>query len=371
VSAPRRSMPAGGRLRVVDLFAGCGGLTQGFVMAQGPRRFEPVAAVELDRHAAATYAANHGHHVYVGDIREWLKGDLPEADLVVGGPPCQGFSALGTQDPADPRNSLWEAFVDTVARIHPTVFVIENVPQFLGSVQFERLQRETRRGRLAGYEIEPSVLNSADYGAPQLRRRAVVIGRLRGTSAFGEPEKTTPERNLTVAHAFAGVPASVTATEPPDRHEVVDGVSMPGPFSSTDLHITRNFRPLSLERFQFIPAGGNRHDLPRRLQAPCWIRHHTGAGDVMGRLRWGSPSVTIRTEFFKPEKGRYLHPEEDRAITHLEAARLQGFPDDYRWFGSKSSIARQIGNAVPIELGRSVAEYILNRWPVEGDVAAA
>ena len=100
-------------------------------------------------------------------------------------------------------------------------------------------------------------------------------------------------------------------------------------------------------------------DLPLELLAPCWVNHTTGSGDVMGRLHWDRPSVTIRTEFFKPEKGRYLHPEADRAITHLEAARLQGFSDEHLWVGSKTSIAKQIGNAVPKWLGEAIARSLL------------
>src|SRR4051794_7743671 len=103
-------------LRVVDLFAGCGGLTAGLVATGG---FRPVAAVEHDAHAAATYAMNFGEHVYVGDIAQWLRGPLPLAEIVVGGPPCQGFSTLGKQDPADPRNTLWERYVEALKRIRP------------------------------------------------------------------------------------------------------------------------------------------------------------------------------------------------------------------------------------------------------------
>ena len=116
---------------------------------------------------------------------------------------------------------------------------------------------------------------------------------------------------------------------------------------------------MSLARFAAIPPGGDRRDLPDRLKAPCWRRHDSGARDVMGRLHWDRPSVTIRTGFTKPEKGRYLHPSEDRAITHYEAALLQGFPDTHRFIGSRTSIARQIGNAVPVQLGSAVARRLL------------
>jgi DNA (cytosine-5)-methyltransferase 1 len=113
-----------------------------------------------------------------------------------------------------------------------------------------------------------------------------------------------------------------------------------------------------MDRFRAIPAGGNRFDIPDHLLSECWAKHKSGSADVMGRLSWDKPSVTIRTEFFKPEKGRYLHPDEHRALTHLEAALIQGFPESHRWVGSKTSIARQIGNAVPIPLGRAIAAHL-------------
>src|SRR5688572_8835584 len=125
------------RLRLIDLFAGCGGLTKGFV---DTGRFAPVAAVEWDLHAAATYAHNFGDHVHVGDIADWTARSLPGADVVIGGPPCQGFSMLGRRDPKDPRNAMWEHYLETLVRVRPAFFVLENVPQFLKSEEFLALQ---------------------------------------------------------------------------------------------------------------------------------------------------------------------------------------------------------------------------------------
>lgn len=343
------------KFALVDLFAGCGGLTQGFVDA---RRFEPVAAVEADLHAAATYAVNFGNHVFAGDISDWLDDNLPAADLVVGGPPCQGFSNLGSRRARDPRNALWRRYVDAVARIKPRYFVIENVPLFLRSGQFDALRAETRRTRkLADYSIDAWLLDAADYGAPQKRLRAIIIGTRDGSPMPGPPPRSRTRRK-TVRDAIADLDPLVFDTELPRRQLVFDGREVPGPFKSNEIHLTRNFTALSRERFRCIPPGGNRFDLPDELKAECWRRHTRGATDVMGRLKWDEPSVTIRTEFFKPEKGRYLHPIEDRPITPLEAARLQGFPDDFVWCGNKQTIARQIGNAVPIPLARAIGRHI-------------
>jgi DNA (cytosine-5)-methyltransferase 1 len=128
-----------------------------------------------------------------------------------------------------------------------------------------------------------------------------------------------------------------------------------------DLHFGRNPTPMSLERYKTIPPGGNRFDLQKNaphITPQCWIRKKSGGTDLFGRLWWNRPSVTIRTEFFKPEKGRYLHPEKHRPITHREAARLMGFPDDFIFYGSKMEIARQIGNAVPPPLAGAIAREI-------------
>lgn len=353
-------MPAVKRFRLVDLFAGCGGLTQGFVQAAS---YRPVVAVEHNKFAAATYAVNFGaDHMHRGDITEWVKGKLPSADVVIGGPPCQGFSNLGNKQDDDKRNELWSAFVDAIVKIKPKAFLIENVDRFITSPQFADLQHELAPGRrLADYAIDAGLLLASDFGAAQLRKRAIVIGTrkdlqqifLPQPSGADRPWKTTKEAlkkvNPAVPRDRTDLPAGRTV-------ELFDGV--PGPYSMTDLHITRNYTQLSLDRFEHIPYGGNRFNLPDNLKAECWKRHTTGSGDVMGRLRWDRPSVTVRTEFFKPEKGRYLHPDEPRALTHLEAAKLQGFPDGFKWCGSKLEIARQIGNAVPVELAEALARHI-------------
>ena len=133
------------------------------------------------------------------------------------------------------------------------------------------------------------------------------------------------------------------------------------PHEARELHLGRRPTAKSLERYRCIPPGGNRFDLvrARRDLAPkCWVAKKTGSTDVFGRLEWDKPALTIRTEFFKPEKGRYLHPDQHRPITHREAARIQTFPDDFKFCGSKTEIARQIGNAVPPKLAEAVARHL-------------
>lgn len=348
-----------GSYQILDLFAGAGGLSAGFNLASS--RFEVVQAVEMDLHAATTYRLNHGEVVHCGDIEEWLETyDVPSVDVVVGGPPCQGFSTLGKQDAQDLRNALWQQYARTLERARPKFFVLENVAAFLKSPELEALRDWTQPGQpLEEYDFEAEILNAADFGAHQTRKRAILLGWRRDLPRPSWPEPTHErEEWRTVREALAGLPSSVEQVELPNRQLESFGRLVPGPFRSDELHITRRYEQISLDRFEAIPPGGNRFDLPDDLKAPCWRKHTSGSGDVMGRLHSEKPSVTIRTEFFKPEKGRYIHPSENRALTHLEAARLQGFPDWYCWAGSKTSIARQIGNAVPIPLGQAIGKAV-------------
>jgi len=353
-------------IRVLDLFAGAGGMSEGF--HEGSRRYTTVRAVEMDAAAAATYAANHGDHiVFNGPIQEWLDAeDVPPVDVVIGGPPCQGFSTLGKQDEEDLRNSLWEQYAETVRRAQPKYFVVENVAAFAKSRQFADFMHETSsEGKLFNYSFDWRVLNAADYGAAQARKRTVIICWRDDQQRPEFPKPTHgPGRDneyVTVEAAFSKhrIPAYVSAIAlPKSRVEVINGRAVPGPYTPRELHVTRFYTEKSRQRIKSIPEKGNRFDIPEPLLPPCWIKHKSGSGDVMGRLHWDKPSVTIRTEFFKPEKGRYLHPTEHRAITHFEAATLQGFPEHYRFMGTKTEIARQIGNAVPIPLGAAIGRHL-------------
>lgn len=343
--------------RIIDLFSGAGGLTLGFSDERFSGGFQSILAVDNDPAAIETFNANFGPHGICSDISTLLEtGTIPEADVVIGGPPCQGFSLLNKNREGDERRGLWQPFMEIVERSNARAFVIENVRWLIGSPEFEEI--EVRAKRL-GFTVQAAVLCAADYGAPQARHRAVIFGVLAEDSGYAEfpPLRT---------HAQPGQPSNL-----PEWRTVRDAIGdLPEPTGTEinnklqpplDLHFGRSPTELSQKRYRAVPPGGNRFDLQKNapeLTPACWIKKKSGGTDLFGRLWWDRPSVTIRTEFFKPEKGRYLHPVQHRPITHREAARLMGFPDDFVFRGKKTEIARQIGNAVPPPLAGAIAEMV-------------
>lgn len=370
---------------MIDLFSGAGGLTLGFSQVrdgQGRQVFQPVWANDFNRHAAATYNENFGAHCVCGDVEAMLAADdfeVPSADLVVGGPPCQGFSLLNKKRRTDPRKQLWRPFMEFVERSGARLFVMENVRQLLRSYELQEIVAVAQE---LGFKTASALLCAADYGVPQERYRAFVVG-FRGPMNLDFPPVPThrkPEKN----HLGKGETARknrASAGNLPTWATVADCIRDLPPMptgdlgelpSPLDLHFGRNPTPKSALRYRAVPPGGNRFDLQRNapeLTPDCWLRKTSGGTDLFGRLWWDRPSVTIRTEFFKPEKGRYLHPEQHRPITHREAARIQTFPDDFQFVGSKAEIARQIGNAVPPRLGQAVGQWV---WDlIEASAAAS
>ncbi|MEV3934375.1 DNA cytosine methyltransferase [Glycomyces sp. NPDC049804] len=342
-------------IRTIDLFAGAGGLSHGF--AEADQGYEPIMAVEIDPAAARTFKRNFGGDVHTGPIE--LVEQFPEADVIIGGPPCQGFSPLGRDRDDESRaemNELWQQYLRAVHEVKPKAFVIENVPEFQRSAQFAQLLHLMESDLLLQeYAYGYGVLHAADYGVPQSRRRGIFVA-VRGVDEVPWPPPATHGPDSASGRPYATVRDAID--DLPAKPEAVE-IGWDG--EQQDLHLKRNPRPTSLERYQAIPEGGNRFDLAKNrpdLLPECWRKKKTGTTDVMGRLWWDRPSVTIRTEFYKPEKGRYLHPEADRPITHREAARLQSFPDEFVFEGTKIEVARQIGNAVPPLLGKAIAEHV-------------
>lgn len=363
-------LSSGKSFRIIDLFSGAGGLTLGFTKAFG-HVFRPVWANDFNAYAVNTYNENFGNHGILGDIVALLEDEsvtIPAADVVIGGPPCQGFSLLNKNRENDPRKQLWRPFLEVVRRSGADVFVMENVPQLLDSAEFGEITEEAEAN---GFMLASAILGAADYGVAQRRFRAFIIGCRFADPATVFPPKRTHynptngiNRPLFKSEAtyiddpqpWVSVRDAIGDLPPPNGTEITDE---PSPL---DLHFGRNPTPKSIARYQAIPEEGmNRFDLQRRapeLTPDCWIRKTSGGTDLFGRLWWDRPAFTIRTEFYKPEKGRYLHPSQHRPITHREAARIQSFPDTFRFTGTKIEIAKQIGNAVPPLLTARVADCV-------------
>jgi DNA (cytosine-5)-methyltransferase 1 len=341
---------------VIDLFAGCGGLTLGFTMTG---RFRPILAVEFEPNAADTYELNFGQHVarYENGAPMPIEDvpPFPNADIVVGGPPCQGFSPLNMLGVGLERRGLWREYLRALRQAEPAAFVMENVPELLRSAEFAAFKAAAESE--LGFVVEGRILNAADFGVPQTRRRAIVIG-----SRLGEIR--WPDRTNWLADEvpIGGSPWRTF-------RDAVDGLPLEP--DGRRWHHARNPRPTSVERYMTIPAEGEgRFELAARrpdITPACWLRKKTGSTDVFGRLWWDRPAYTIRTEFYKPEKGRYLHPSEHRPITVREAARCMSFADDFVLpaHQSMTAVAKQIGNAVPPSLAHAVAVALVGHLDAE------
>ncbi|HYJ20628.1 MAG TPA: DNA cytosine methyltransferase [Solirubrobacterales bacterium] len=336
------------RYTLIDLFAGCGGMSRGF---EESRRFRSILAVEADGDAAETYRLNFGDHVAEARIED--VASFQSADVLIGGPPCQGFSPLNRGAVGFERRGLWQEYLRALEQAEPTAFVMENVPELLRSAEYAEFKK---RAEGLGFQVEGDILNAADYGVPQRRRRAIVLGIRDGDVPWPAPTHADPE---------------VTSAEPREPwvsfRQAVTGLPLRP--DGRAWHRSRNPRPESVRRYKAVPRdGGDRFAMQRNLDRAglgdlvprCWREKPTGTTDVFGRLWWDKPSLTIRTEFFKPEKGRYLHPSAHRPITLREAARCMSFPDDFIFpeHQSMTSVARQIGNAVPPLLARRIAEAV-------------
>jgi DNA (cytosine-5)-methyltransferase 1 len=325
----------------IDLFAGCGGLTQGLKEAG----FTVFAAVEKDEVASKIYSLNHpATKVYTEDIRDLrpqqIKKDFRNQcnvlHLLAACPPCQGFSSLRRNNRKrsvfDKRNALIKNFVDYVEELKPLCIMLENVP---GLENYYLFKKSMCRLRALGYSLTQDVLNVADFGVPQNRDRLIVLGSKLGAPTLALPLKT----KRTVRDQIGSLPT------PADCQDTLHQWVME--------HTEK-----VLEVIAHIPKnGGSRKSLPKRLQLKCHQSKSAGFCDVYGRLRWDDVSVTITGGCLNPSKGRFLHPEQDRALTPREAALLQTFPQDYQFLLpdgkiSKDVLALMIGNALPPEFCR-------------------
>lgn len=340
---------------LIDLFAGCGGGSMGFVR----RGFRVVGAVELDPNAAESYRLNVGVGPIVRDIRDVTGQELMKAaglavgecTLIFGCPPCQSFTVLrrgSTLTDLDlVRETLPSHYVRLVGEIKPQFLAFENVPGMVegrGREQFDVLVAELKA---LGYRLTWGVVDAADYGVPQHRRRLLVIGSRTAPPMLPAPTHSSIPADgvlpyTTVKDAIAGLVALRSGEADP-----IDG-----------LHRARNHDQITLDRLAAIPEGGGRTDLPDELQLACH-RDHNGHYDVYGRMTWGKPAPTITSGCTNVTRGRFAHPSQDRAITLREAMLLQTFPQTATLHGSGEGKAQQVGNAVPSLLAERIGDAVL------------
>lgn len=354
---------------IIDLFSGSGGSAKGFQNAG----FTIKGFVEIDKSAGHAFKLNFPDAVQAepGDITQ-LKGQAlkkfiqklninKNETIILACPPCQGFSSARrkNQQIEDSRNELIFDFVRLVKEIQPIAFVMENVPGLakgIGNVIFTEAMNQLSN---LGYSItDPKILEVADYGVPQKRKRLVIIGSRIKNLRFKLPEPTHQnpkfnDNNLpiwnTVRDVISDLPKIVAGEKKSDDH----------------MHRSARLSVMNMNRMiETRKNGGSRFDWPPNLWLKCHLKlkkmGKSGYSDIYGRMKWDSPSPTITGGCVMISKGRYGHPEQNRAISLREAARLQTFPDNFVFEGNFGEIAKQIGNAVPPLFAQKIAESILN-----------
>lgn len=344
-------------LNAVDLFCGAGGFSLSAIRSGFNIKF----AIDSDPHSTDTYRrnicqlpGNKRTEVYAKDI---LRCDPMEfktrhfknqaCDLVLGGPPCQGFSTHRILDSGvrDPRNKLIYSYFDFVRILRPTVFLMENVPGILWDRHKPYLQRFYREGKAAGYLLQnPIVLDARDYGVPQRRKRVFVLG------IRNDIDLNNLEWPPSPSHTGHSSDASVLP-----KWLACRSVFKNYPKNDPNSQRMKN-SPEIVETFKNTPKnGGSRADSGRIL--PCHV-DHDGHKDVYGRIDPKFPAPTMTTACINPSKGRFVHPTRNSGITVREAARIQTFPDDFIFSGGLMSAGQQVGNAVPIEMGVALMKSI-------------
>lgn len=361
------------KVNVIDLFAGCGGFSVGFERAG----YKITKAVEFDKNIAASYSHNHkGTIMYaddigkIADLNHFSRG---EADVIIGGPPCQGFSMAGERIRSkkafinDPRNFLFRHYVEVVKIVRPKVFLLENVKGILskdnGLIFQEIVNAFGDPENFDGdkYFLHYKVCKAVEFGIPQRRERVVVIGVLNKDFNIDELfDKTKEIIELTEPNFFDPVNLHDAISDIP--HPTVDGICVLGPCESdyqsslrmptgvVKNHVASKHNLLAIGRMQNVGAGQNWQVLDEEIHSV-----HSGA---YGRLEWDRPTMTITTRFDTPAGGRFIHPIENRTLTPREAARVQSFPDSFEFIGNKTIICKQIGNAVPPKLSYFLANAV-------------
>lgn len=353
---------------VLDLFSGAGGLSRGFMDAG----YDVVLGVDFDETALITFKKNHGKsetmkldlfdHDNIECIVDFLKERNINLDVLVGGPPCQGFSLAGPRAKDDKRNLLYSAMVKVAARLKPKAFVLENVPGLLQLHDGIGAKRIIEDFSALGYNIKAQILYAPNYGVPQIRKRVFFVGLLNSEKTFEFPEPLLTEKQyITCEQAIGDLPALEGIYGEEEQ-------AYPGPpmskyqakmrQNSTKIynHIGTIHDEKTVKFISMVPEGKNYRSLPKEYEGI--YKYH----EALTRYHSQKPSPTINTGHRS-----HFHYKWNRIPTVRESARLQSFPDDFIFYGNKSQQYKQVGNAVPPLLGYAVAKQLLTYLEGEND----
>lgn len=386
------------------MFAGAGG----FSLAAFKAGIDVQAAIELDKMASETYYSNlvgtfgtqtqvfsqDINDVDIDSLMRYQGINQGELDILLGGPPCQGFSSHRINDAGkdDPRNALLIRYFDFVKKLRPKIFLVENVPGLLWPRHAEYLNRFISLTREHDYHVigdKPFILNARDYGVPQNRKRAFILAARKDicTSGFEWPPRATHSKSgpkvwATSSTVFEHPPQSVLIEfkerliekfnfTSEESENCISELRWGSPIASSDpCHVHMVHSPEMTTLFENTPLLGDRTESGRMLDCH---KNYSGHLDVYGRIYPHIPSNTITTGCNNPSKGRFVHPWLPHGISLRHAARLQTFPDDYVFQGGSMAVAKQIGNAVPIKLGEALLDSIiklLSTQPSSGGIHA-
>lgn len=344
----------------VDLFCGAGGLGLGLEQAG----FEIVLANEIEKDFAKTHDLNFPKcrmlNTPIQDVVFRIEAESMgrRVDLVAGGPPCQGFSTVGKKNAGDPRNSLFVQFLRAVEEIDPRFVLFENVSGFKRLYKGEMYRKTVEGLASLGFDCASSVLNAKDYGAPQSRERTIILAWKRGERPLSMPSAThgTPERPcLTLMEAISDLPplnpgeeGKKYLCEPQNEYQRLMREAG-GPLTD---HRCSKYGEHMQRVMSHVPEGGSIMDVPEELRPKGYFKN------TYARLLPDAPSPTITRNFGTPSSSRCIHPHQNRALSTREGARIQGFPDHYRFHGGKGSKNLQIGNAVPPALAFALGSQV-------------
>lgn len=381
-------------MKAIDLFSGAGGLS----LAAHQCGIDVIAAIELDTAATITYQRNLVERLKAptklinGDINAV---DLPtlmtelklkpgKLDLLLGGPPCQGFSThrINGAGIDDPRNQLLLKYFDFVDGLRPKAFLIENVAGLLWKRHENYLNQLLALAKTHGYTIHfCDILNAKDYGVPQNRKRVFIFGTRKdlNVDAANFPPAAThfsPSSNKspywkTASTVFEKIPADLieqyieeyfrpkTKLADDEARDLLLNLENGEAVKENDpCNITMRPTPKMIRQFEATPLNGSREDAGEEFRLPCHSNGYKGHKDVYGRVMIHLPSNTITTGCNNPSKGRFVHPWKNQGMTLRHAARLQTFPDNFNFLGTSTQQGKQIGNAVPVKLGKVLINTI-------------